>query len=213
MDSSIGHLLEYVQGTGSATLPGTLPVNPGQIAVDQQGNVFAVGNGTPSITELAVSGAPSSSGGPSSFTSTTVAYVPVNGTAAPQAIAVDSAGNLFVADLQNAAANTAIYRLSLVPNTAQPQVTVGTGFTNPVSLAVDPSGNVYVADKGASAVYKLTPGLVNGVPGYVQTTVSSLTGVVPVAVATDPAGNLYVQDAVSLSVIEVPCELDQIPPY
>ena len=204
MDSSSGHLLEYVQGTGSATLPGTLPVNPGQIAVDQQGNVFAVGNGTPSITELAVSGAPSSSGGPSSFTSTTVAYVPVNGTAAPQAIAVDSAGNLFVADLQNAAANTAIYRLSLVPNTAQPQVTVGTGFTNPVSLAVDPSGNVYVADKGASAVYKLTPGLVNGVPGYVQTTVSSLTGVVPVAVATDPAGNLYVQDAVSLSVIEVP---------
>ncbi len=109
-----------------------------------------------------------------------------------------------MADLQSTAANTAIYRLSLVPNTAVPQVTVGTGFTNPVSLAVDPSGNVYVADKGASAVYKLTPGLVSGVPGYVQTTVSSLTGVVPVAVATDPAGNLYVQDAVSLSVIEVP---------
>ena len=204
MDSSGGHLLEYVQGAGSATLPGTLPVNPGQIAVDQQGDVFAVGSGTPAITELTVNGAPSSPGGPLNFTSTTVSYVPVSGTAAPQAIAVDAAGNLFVADLQSTAANTAIYRLSLVPNAAVPQVTVGTGFTNPVSLAVDPSGNVYVADKGASAVYKLTPGLVSGIPGYVQTTVSSLTGVVPVAVATDPAGNLYVQDAVSLSVIEVP---------
>jgi sugar lactone lactonase YvrE len=204
MDGSGGHLLEYVQGAGSATLPGTLPVNSGQIAVDQQGDVFVVGSGTPAITELAVSAAPPSPGGPSNFTSTTVAYVPMSGTPAPQAIAVDAAGNLFVADLQGTAANTAIYRLSLVPNTAVPQVTVGTGFTNPVSLAVDLSGNVYVADKGASAVYKLTPGLVSGVPGYVQTTVSSLTGVVPVAVATDPAGNLYVQDAVSLSVIEVP---------
>jgi len=204
MDTSSGHLLEYVQGAGSATLPGTLPVNPSQIAVDQQGNVFAVGSGTPAIAEFTVSGAPSSPGGPSNFTTTSVTYVPLSGVPAPQAIAADAAGNLFVADLQSTAANTAIYRLSLVPDAAVPQVTVGTGFTNPVSLAVDPSGNVYVADKGTSAVYKLTPGLVSGIPGYVQTTVSGLTGVVPVAVATDPAGNLYVQDAISLLVIEVP---------
>lgn len=204
MDKSSGHFMEYIQGAGSAPLPGTLPVNPGQIAVDQQGDVFAVGSGTSTITELAVSSAPLSPGTPASFTDTTITYTPLSGTAAPQAIAVDVVGNLFVADQQSTSTNTAIYRLSLAPNAPSNQVTVATGFTNPVSLAIDSFGNVYVADKGARAVYKLTPGLISGVPGYVQTTISNLQGIIPVAVATDPAGNLYVQDASSLSIIEVP---------
>ena len=116
---------------------------------------------------------------------------------------MDAAGNLFVADKQATTAATAIYRLSLVANTLQRQVTVGTGFTNPVSLAIDPSGDVYVADAGTNLVYKLTPGLNSGVPGYVQSTVT-LAGVTPAAVAVDAAGDLYVQDTTSLSVIEVP---------
>ncbi len=204
MDLTGGHFLESIQGAGVITLPGTLPTNPAQLAVDPLGDVFAVGSGTSSITELAVTGAPTSAGAPASFTATSVAYAPLAGTAAPQAVAVDSTGNLFVADKQSTSTNTAIYRLSRTPNAAAPQATVATGFTNPVSLAVDPSGNVYVADKGAPAVYKLTPGLVNGVPGYIQTTVSGLSNVIPAAVATDAAGDLYVQDAASLSILEVP---------
>jgi pectin methylesterase-like acyl-CoA thioesterase len=200
MDSHAGEFLEYVQGTGSAVLPGTLPVNAAQLSVDQRGDVFAVGSGTPTITELAVSGAPASAGAPSTFTSATIAYVPVSGTASPQAIAVDGAGNLFVADKQSATANTAIYRLSLNGTVVMSQMTVATGFTNPVSLAVDASGNVYVADQGSSSVYKLTP----GAAGYAQSTVAGLSGMNPLAVAVDAAGDLYVQDAVSMSVIEVP---------
>jgi sugar lactone lactonase YvrE len=203
MDTVGGHFLEYVQGAGSAIIPGTLPTNPSQIAVDQSGNIFAVGSGTSSITELAVTGAPSSAGQPSTYTGTAVSYTPLSGTASPQAIAVDVAGNLFVADKQSSTANTAIFRLSLVPNALAPQVTVATGFSNPVSLATDVYGNVYVADKGAGAVYKLSPGLVSGAPGYVQSTVS-LPGVLPVGVAVDPAGDLYVQDGISLSITEVP---------
>jgi sugar lactone lactonase YvrE len=204
MDSHAGEFLEYVQGTDSVILPGTLPVNPGQLAVDLRGDVFAVGSGTPTITELAVSGAPASAGAASTFTSATIAYVPVSGTATPQAIAVDGAGNIFVADKQSTTANTAIYRLSLNGTTVTNQVTVWSGLTNPVSLAVDDSGDVYVADQGTSSVYKLTPGVVSGVPGYVQTTVAGLSGVTPLAAAVDAAGDLYVQDAVSMSVIEVP---------
>jgi len=202
MDTTTGgRFLEYVQGTGSATIAGTLPTTPGQIAVDQTGDIFAVGSGTSSITELAVSGAPASPGTPSTYSATSIAYTPVSGTATPQAIAVDVAGNLFIADKQGTTANTAIYRLSLAPSNVYTQVTVGTGFTNPVSLAVDPTGNVYVADKGTNLVYKLTPVAANG--GYTQTTVT-LTGITPVSVAVDAAGNLYVQDSTSLSVIEVP---------
>ena len=203
MDTTGGKILEFVQGTGSAVIASSLPTNPSQITVDPLGNVFAVGSGTSTITELAVSGAPASAGQPVTFTGTTVSYTPVSGAASPQAIAADAAGNLFVADKQGTTANTAIYRVSLVANSLAPQITVATGFTNPVSVAVDAYGNIYVADSGAGFVYKLTPGVVSGVPGYVQSTVS-LPGALPVAVAVDAAGNLYVQDSISHSVIEVP---------
>ena len=204
MDTMAGRIVEYVQGYGAGTLTSTLPGSPSQIAIDQLGDVFAVGSGTPTIEELAVSGPPASAGSPATFAAVShVAYAACSGcTAAPQGIAVDSAGNLFVADKQSSTANTAVYRLSLTLNALQPQVTVATGFSNPVSLAVDNSGNVYVADDGANAVYKLTPGVIAGVPGYTQTT--ALSGVRPAAIAVDAAGNLYVQDQISASVIELP---------
>ena len=200
MDANSGDILESVQGAAGAALSTGLPSSPGQLAVDQLGDVFAVGSGTPNIIELTVSGAPAAAGAPATFTAATIAYTTVNaGTPAPQAIALDRAGNLFVADQQSSAANTGVYRLSLVSNTMQPQVTVATGFTKPVSLAVDTSGNVYVADKGAGAVYKLSPAAAGS---YTQTTL--LSSIVPVAVAVDPAGDVYIQDESSASVLMVP---------
>jgi hypothetical protein len=196
MDLTSGSILESIGGT-TFTLASTLPSTPGQIAVDQLGDVFAVGSGTATIEELKVTGPPAAAGSPSTFTAATLAYTPSTGTAAPQSVAVDMAGNLFVADYQST--GSAIYRLSLVPNTPQFQSTVATGLGNPVSLAIDGLGNVYVADKTAGAVYKLTPGVTGS---YAQTTL--LSGITPVAVATDPAGDVYVQDESSASVLEVP---------
>ncbi|MGB6743165.1 MAG: Ig-like domain repeat protein [Terracidiphilus sp.] len=200
MDANSGSILESVQGAAGVAISTQLPSNPSQIAVDPLGDVFAAGSGTPSIEELKVSGAPASAGAPATFTSATISYAPLNhGTPVPEGIAVDKAGDLYVADNQGSAANNAIYRLTLEPNAALPQVTVATGFADPVSLAVDSSGDVFVADKGAGAVYKLVP---NTSDSYTQTTV--LSGVIPVAVATDPAGDVYVQDQSSATVIEVP---------
>ena len=83
---------------------------------------------------------------------------------------------------------------------ASPTITpLGSGFSNPVSLAVDGAGNVYVADKGASAVYKLTPGVTGS---YTQSTFTS--SYKPLAVAVDAAGDVYVQDGTTLSVVEIP---------
>jgi polygalacturonase/sugar lactone lactonase YvrE len=200
MDANSGSILESVQGGAVVAISSQLPLNPSQMAVDQLGDVFAVGSGTPSIEELQVSGAPASAGAPATFTSVTFTYATVNsGTPAPQGIAIDNAGNVYVADNQGSAENNAVYRLTLEANSVHPQITVAAGFSNPVSLAVDGSGNVIVADKGAGAVYKLAPNT-NGT--YTQTTI--LSGVVPIAVATDPAGDVYVQDQGSATVIEVP---------
>ncbi|HSY34752.1 MAG TPA: Ig-like domain repeat protein [Acidobacteriaceae bacterium] len=207
MDASSGSIMESVQGGAGVAISSQLPSNPGQMAVDQLGDVFAVGGATPSIEELKVTGAPVSAGAAATFTPSTISYTPVNsGTPAPQGIAIDRAGSLYVADNQGSPGENAIYRLTLEPNSALTQVTVATGFANPVSLAVDGSGNVIVADKGAGAVYKLVLGA-NGT--YAQTTI--LSGVVPVAVATDPAGDVYVQDQSSGTVIEVPLSGSAMP--
>jgi sugar lactone lactonase YvrE len=186
---------EYTLAT-PASVPITLPAPPSQIAVDPLGDVLAVNPSTSVIDELAVVAA----GTPSSYALNTISYTPCSGcTAAPQAVATDAAGNVYVADMQSSPANTAIYKLSLVGGVVAQQWTLATGFANPVSLAVDPSGNVYVADKGASAVYKLAP---TAVGTYTQSALAS--GVAPMGVATDAAGDVYVQAETGASVLEIP---------
>ena len=194
-------IVESIGGTAFALTtaskaPIALPSAPSQIAVDPFGNVYAVNPAAASIDELALV----SAGSPGAYTLTSVPYIPCSGcTAAPQAVASDAAGNVYIADVQSSAANTAIYKLSLPGNSGRQQFMIAAGFVNPVSLAVDPEGDVYVADKGAGAVYKLAPTTAGR---YTQSTL--LSGHTPVSVATDAAGDIYVQDTSSATVIEVP---------
>jgi sugar lactone lactonase YvrE len=181
---------------GNAFTLASLPAVPSQIVVDAQGNIYAVNPMLATISELEVMAA----GTPNSYLQTSVTYAPCEGcSAAPQGIATDTAGNVYVADVQSSTENTAIYKLSPASEGGRKQQTVATGFENPISLAVDPSGNLFVADKGAGAVYKLA---LSATGAYTQSTV--LSGITPVALATDAAGDVYVQVAASSSVIEVP---------
>jgi pectin methylesterase-like acyl-CoA thioesterase len=212
-EASGNNLLELLVTSPSSTvtLEGGLSAAPTQMAVDQTGNIFYL-NGSSSIQKMAVSQASS----PSTYSSATISYTPASlGTASPSAIAVDAAGNLFVADEQSSVGT--IYRLSSsalsansqaecsYPATASSpvlpslcQTTIGSvgAFGSISSLVVDPSGNVYVADTTNSAVYKLTP---DATGMYAQSTVSN---VVPGPLAVDAAGDLYVQSGTK--VIEYP---------
>ena len=163
---------------------------PQGVAADSSGNLYIADtlnnvvrkvspNGT--ISNYAGNGGAGSSGDGSAATS-----AQLNG---PQGLALDAAGNLFIADTLNASA-----QLNL-----------------PSGVAVDANNNLYIADFGNSRVRKVstnnTIGTVagNGAAGYSgdggQAVKAQLNG--PQGVAVDAAGNLYIADTENNLIREV----------
>jgi len=76
-----------------------------------------------------------------------VQRTPANGFAWPAGVAVDSSGNVYVADTGHNAVKEMLAVDGVIP--ASPTiVTLGSGFSVPNGVAVDGNGNVYVADTG-----------------------------------------------------------------
>ncbi|OWK36655.1 hypothetical protein FRUB_09218 [Fimbriiglobus ruber] len=93
------------------------------------------------------------------------------------AVAVDSAGNAYVADDE----------IEGTVDKVTPDGTISTfasGFNGPVALAFDPADNLFVLNAGSGTVSEVTPA------GSVSTFAAGFTN--PVALAFDPTGNLYV---------------------
>ena len=134
----------------------------------------------------------------------------------PSGIAVDVAGNLYVADNYNHRIRK-VNPDGIVSTFAGAGVTVlgdGTGisgsgdgpgataqFRNPTSLAVDRTGNVFVADYNNSLIRKITPaGTVSTVAGtgdfgFVDGPGKNAQFSKPVDVDVDAIGNVYVADS------------------
>lgn len=126
----------------------------------------------------------------------------------PAGVALDSAGNAYVADYGNALIRKISPTGAVSTLAGMPDVTGGangTGsaasFNRPVGVAVDGSGNVYVGDSANDAIREITPaGVVTTFAGMIGTAGSAnATGVaasfhVPTGVAVDSAGNVYVAD-------------------
>ncbi|MEK7460307.1 MAG: glycine-rich domain-containing protein [Patescibacteria group bacterium] len=107
---------------------------------------------------------------------TVTTFATLGATDNPDALAFDTAGNLYVA---NYGANTVS---KVTPGgTLTTFATVG---TNPTALAFDTSGNLYTANYGANTVSKITPA------GTVTT--FATVGANPDALAFDTSGSLYV---------------------
>ena len=123
-------------------------------------------------------------------------------------MAVDGAGNVYVADTANHTIRqitpggvvSTLAGLAGVSGSAN-----GTGaaaqFNQPQGVAVDSAGNVYVADTGNHTIRQITPGGVvstlaglAGVSGSANGTGGNARFYEPEAVAGDSGGNVYVAD-------------------
>ena len=111
----------------------------------------------------------------------------------PRGVAVDSSGNVYVADI----GNDHIQKLDSDGAFLATLGSHGTGdgeFNNPFGVAVDSSGNVYVADTGSDRIQKFES---DGT--FVATWGSYGSGNgqfnIPAGLAVDSSGNVYVADS------------------
>jgi serine/threonine protein kinase, bacterial len=185
---------------------------PVGVAVDSAGNVYVADAGNNRIRKVTSGGVVTTlaGSGEHGITDGAGSVASFDG---PNGVAVDSAGNVYVADRNN----NQIRRVtsggvvtSLNGNVAgqcgfengpglclfkDDTVTLGSSFWDPEGVAADNAGNVYVADTGNNAIRRIASG------GVVTTPAGSGRGpgingtfYDPAGVAVDSAGNVYVAD-------------------
>ncbi len=205
-------------GAAAGTLDGTGPSVQfsalGGVAVDTQGNVYVADVISSTIRKITPGGVSSTLAG----TPGVMGFADGPGFTAqfnrPQGVAVDGAGNVYVADSGNAVIRkitpagvvstiAGIPGLFAIVNGA---FTGGT-FQNLFGVAVDISGNVFASDSARGVIYKLTPGGVLttfvgtvGLFGSADGTGTAALLNNPGYISTDGAGNLYVADTSNAAI-------------
>jgi len=211
----------FADGTGA----NALFKDPMGIAVDASGNVYVADtgnqvirkitidvNGVATVTTLA---GREREGG---FADGTGADARFSG---PVEIAVDSSGNLYVADSGNVVVRKitpAGVVTTLAGKAGEAGSTDGTGadarFGDLSGIAVDSSGNVYVSESYAATIRKITPaGVVTtlaGTPvpvgengGFADGTGAAAKFFDPEGVAVDASGNVFVADFNNQSIRKI----------
>jgi len=213
-----GGMVTTLAGSGSAgntNATGTAASfsGPYGICADSAGNVYVGDNGNDMIRKITPGGVVSTLAGGSQGAVNGI------GTAAsfsgPDGVAVDTAGNVYVADTGNCMIRkiTPAGLVSTLAGAGSPGYINATGtaaaFYAPYGVAVDTSGNVYVADTYNLVIRKITPGGVvttlagSGFQGSVNATGTAASFNYPFDVAVDASGNVYVADTFNYLIREI----------
>jgi sugar lactone lactonase YvrE len=194
--------------TGSANGTGSAArfYYPNGVAVDGVGNVYVADTDNNTIRKVTAGGAVTTLAGLSGSSG----FVNATGSVArffgPFGVAVDKAGNIYVADTRNNAirkvtAAGVVTTLTGGTYGSKDGTGIAAQFNFPSGVAVDSATNVYVADYGNNTIRKVTPaGVVTtlagltGVSGTNNGTGSAALFYLPSGVTVDSVGNVYVAD-------------------
>jgi sugar lactone lactonase YvrE len=196
--------------------------NPRGVAVDRIGNVYVADSENSTIRKITPSGLVSTLAGLPGDTGSADGTGSAARFALPQGVAVDSGGNVYVADGGAViSGNHTIRKITpfgVVSTLAGQAGSMGSDdgigtaarFRNPHGVTVDSADNVYVADTGNDAIRKITPSAVVSTLAGLAGGIGSADGIgsaarfhFPNGVAMDSAGNVYVADSFNNTIRKI----------
>lgn len=187
------------------------------VAVDGSGNVYVADAGNSTIRKITAGGTVTTLAGTAGVAGSADGIGTAARFNAPQGLAVDSTGNVFVADTNN----SMIRKISpggLVTTVAGAPGQVGTNdgvaggarFNGPYAVAVDTVGNLYVSDFFNSTIRKIDAGGsvttlagVAGKPGDVDGAGTVARFNQSYALTVDAGGNVFVADTYNRSIRKI----------
>jgi uncharacterized protein (TIGR03437 family) len=166
VSDSFNYRIRKITPSGTITTLAQLSVLPEDIALDHSGNIYVAGglfntilkvNSSGVVTTIAGTGGTGSSGDGGPATAATLNW--------PEGVAVDNAGNVFVADTNNSRVRriTPAGIISTIAGTGVQGYNGDGGLgsaaqlNQPEGVSVGPDGSVYVADSFNYRIRKLTP--------------------------------------------------------
>jgi sugar lactone lactonase YvrE len=149
---------------------------PTYLAFDKSGNLFVTSAIGP-ISEITPAG--------------TVSVLDSTSFLSARGLAIDGAGNLYVADLLGAT-------VAKVTQADKVTTLAASALADPTFTALDAAGNIYVSNAGSRTISKVTPA------GQVSVFVERASGIEhPTGLAFDAKGTLYVSDARAEKIVKV----------